>query len=180
MKLGLKAIIASALIGALTACAGTPTNLMPVSGFEEERYLGTWYEIARLDHSFEKGLTNVTANYSLRDDGKIKVLNRGWSTKKQKWKDATGKAKFAGDRDTAHLKVSFFGPFYGDYIVFDLDTENYTTAFIGSSTDKYLWLLARTPTIDPVTKQRFITQSSEAGYDASALVWVDQTRNIQK
>jgi len=179
MRRQLKTLMMVALLTGLGACAGTPTNLTPVSSFEESRYLGTWYEIARLDHGFERGLSNVTANYSLRDDGKIKVLNRGWSDKKQKWKDATGKAKFEGSRDIAHLKVSFFGPFYGDYIVFDLDKEDYDFAFVGGPTDKYLWLLGRTPEIDAGVKQRFIETAGKQGYDTDALLWVDQSKSTK-
>ena len=115
---------------ALTGCAGNPVKVTPVSGFDSDRYLGTWYEIARLDHSFERGMTDVTANYTKRSDGGITVLNRGYKTKKGEFSDAKGKAKFAGDETTGHLKVSFFGPFYGDYIIFDLDKTDYSYAYI--------------------------------------------------
>ena len=178
MKYGFKITLISVAAFLFSACAGTPTNLTPVTGFEESRYLGTWYEVARLDHGFERGLSNVTANYSLREDGKIKVVNRGWSEKKQAWKDATGKAKFKGERDKAHLKVSFFGPFYGDYIVFDLEKEKYGFAFVGGPTDKYLWLLARTPAVNDEVKQRFTEKAARQGYDTDALIWVDQSKAV--
>ena len=104
----------------LAACTSVPEGIDPITGFETERYLGTWYEIARLDHSFERGLSNVTATYNRRDDGGIEVINRGFKDKSGEWDDATGKAYFAGNEDVGHLKVSFFGPFYGSYIIFEL------------------------------------------------------------
>ena len=108
----------------LTGCLGTPEGVRPVEQFELSRYLGKWYEIARLDHSFERGLENVTAEYSLKGDGGVRVLNRGFSVKDDKWKQAEGKAYFVRGEDEGHLKVSFFGPFYGSYVVFDLDKDN--------------------------------------------------------
>ena len=114
-----------ALFLLLTGCVGIPENVKPVENFKLESYLGKWYEIARLDHSFERGLSRVTADYSLRDDGGLKVINRGYSVKENKWKEAEGKAYFVRGSDEGYLKVSFFGPFYGSYIVFELDHENY-------------------------------------------------------
>lgn len=96
---------------ALAACQSIPQGVTPVSGFDEQRYLGKWYEIARLDHSFERGLSQVTAEYAVRDDGGIAVINRGYSAEKSAWKEAIGRAYFVDDKETAHLKVSFFGPF---------------------------------------------------------------------
>ena len=110
-----------ALILLLTGCMGIPENVSPVEPFKLEKYLGDWYEIARLDHSFERGLSRVTANYSLRDDGGVRVLNRGYSEKEKIWKQAEGKAYFVQRPDQGYLKVSFFGPFYGSYVVFELD-----------------------------------------------------------
>src|SRR5450631_1213142 len=95
----------------LTGCVGIPENVKPVQNFKPERYLGTWYEIARLDHRFERGLSRVTANYSLRDDGGLEVVNRGYSSKEKKWKEAEGRAYFVKGKDQGFLKVSFFGPF---------------------------------------------------------------------
>lgn len=109
----------------LGGCVKLPENVQPVTGFEPDRYLGTWYEIARLDHSFEEGLSKVTAEYSLRDDGGIRVINRGFSAEKNEWQEAEGKAYFVEDKDTGYLKVSFFGPFYGAYGIFELDKEDY-------------------------------------------------------
>ena len=112
----------------LVSCSGVPKNVEPITSFELSRYLGTWYEIARLDHRFERGLSAVTAEYSLRDDGKVRVKNQGFSTEKNEWKDAIGKAKFKTTEDVGHLLVSFFGPFYASYVIFELD-DNYRYAF---------------------------------------------------
>ena len=120
----LKKIILLALLPFLTACLGKPAGIKPVENFQLDRYLGDWYEIARLDHSFERGLSHVTASYSLRDDGGVRVINRGWSAESESWQQAEGKAFFVEDSVTGFLKVSFFGPFYGSYIVFELDHEN--------------------------------------------------------
>lgn len=167
-------ILVSALM--LGACAGNPINAVPVQNFDADRYLGTWYEVARLDHVFERGLTDVTATYALRDDGSISVLNRGYNAKKGKFVDAKGKAKFAGDDTTAHLKVSFFGPFYGDYIVFDLDKSDYSRAYISGGKDNYLWLLSRTPVVTESVRQDFLDKSVALGYNTDGLIWVDQGR----
>lgn len=158
----------------MTACAGNPVNAVPVSGFDADRYLGTWYEVARLDHSFERGLSQVSATYTRREDGKIKVENRGFKASSSEYNDATGKAKFADTPDTGHLKVSFFGPFYGDYIIFDLDAA-YSRAYVSGGKDNYLWLLSRTPTITEDIRQDFIAKSSALGYDTDSLIWVDQS-----
>ena len=109
----------------LAGCTGVPEGITPVTGFQLERYLGKWYEIARLDHSFERGLSHVTAEYSMRPDGGVKVLNRGFSAEKNRWKEAEGRAYFADGPGKGHLKVSFFGPFYGAYVILELDKENY-------------------------------------------------------
>lgn len=161
----------------LIGCAGKPVTVEPVQGFNADRYLGTWYEIARLDHSFERGLTNVTATYSYREDGMIKVLNRGVEAGKEEYNEAVGKAKFATDSQTGHLKVSFFGPFYGDYIIFDLDQDAYAYAFISGGKDNYLWLLAREPRVSDELKARFVEEAKSLGYDTDALIWVDQSRS---
>jgi apolipoprotein D and lipocalin family protein len=158
----------------LGACTGVPDGVQPVQGFELNRYLGKWYEIARLDHSFERGLDRVTATYSLRDDGGVKVLNRGHGA--DGWQEAEGKAYFVGEPGQAHLKVSFFGPFYGSYIVFELDHENYQFAFISGNTTDYLWLLARTPTVAPEVRDKFIQRAASLGFDTQALIFVDQSQ----
>ena len=156
----------------LVGCVGMPEGVQPVKDFELDRYLGKWYEIARLDHSFERGMQNVTAEYSLREDGGVKVLNRGFVTAKGEWSDAEGKAYFVEDSDTGYLKVSFFGPFYGSYVVFELD-EDYQYAFISGPDTSYLWLLARQPEIDDELMQRFRTRATELGFEMDELIVVD-------
>jgi apolipoprotein D and lipocalin family protein len=158
----------------LAGCVSKPENIEPVGNFNTQKYLGKWYEIARLDHSFERGLDHVTAEYSLRDDGGLKVLNRGYNKEKSEWKDAEGKAYFVEKPDLGYLKVSFFGPFYGPYIVFDLDQDNYTHSMISGPNKSYLWLLSRTPTMDQATKKRLVDKAQALGFDTSKLIYVDQ------
>jgi apolipoprotein D and lipocalin family protein len=126
----------------LASCTGMPDNIKPVEQFELPRYLGTWYEIARLDHSFERGLSHITAKYAPRDDGGVSVINSGYSQENKAWKSAEGKAYFVDKTDTGYLKVSFFGPFYGSYVVFELDKENYNYALISGPNKEYFWILA--------------------------------------
>jgi apolipoprotein D and lipocalin family protein len=143
------------------------------NNFNIQKYLGKWFEIARLDNSFEQGLTRVTAEYSLRDDGGVKVINRGYSSKENKWKEATGKAYFVKGTDQGYLKVSFFGPFYGSYIVFELDNENYKYSLVCGPDKSYLWLLARTTQIDQDKKNILIARASALGFDTNKLIFID-------
>lgn len=139
-----------------------------------EQYLGTWYEIARFDHSFERGLVGVTANYSLRDDGKIKVVNSGYKNNLDgELSVAEGKAKIPDPEVPAKLKVSFFWIFYSDYYVLELD-DDYQWAIVGSSSDKYLWILSRTPHIDQQLYEKLLRKISQRGYDTSLLIDVKQ------
>ncbi|WP_108653101.1 lipocalin family protein [Dongshaea marina] len=147
----------------VTGCTGIPKGVQPVKHFELSKYLGTWYEIARLDHTFERGLSNVTAQYSMRDDGGVKVVNRGFSKEKNKWKEAVGKAYFADGQSNGYLKVSFFGPFYGSYIIFGLDHKDYQYAFVSGPSKEYLWLLARSPRINPVIIENFVQMAKDRG-----------------
>ncbi|PWQ96832.1 lipocalin family protein [Leucothrix arctica] len=165
-------VIAAALF--LSACTGMPAGVAPVKDFELNRYLGKWYEVARLDHSFERGLEQVSAEYSLNPNGSVKVVNRGYSTTKNKWSEAVGKAKFVQDPTTGYLKVSFFGPFYGSYVVFDLDKEGYEYAFVSGPDLSYLWLLSRNKTVSPEVKASFLKQAKEIGFDTSKLIFVKQ------
>jgi apolipoprotein D and lipocalin family protein len=158
----------------LSGCTGMPTGVKPVEDFDVHRYLGKWYEIARLDHSFERGLSKVTAEYSLREDGGVKVVNRGFSSKDNEWDEAEGKAYFVGPENEGFLKVSFFGPFYGSYIVFELDKENYEYSFISGPDTSYLWLLSRSPSVSDDVLERFMTQVSELGFDTESLIFVEQ------
>ncbi len=161
------------LLFLLTGCVGIPENVKPVENFKIEKYLGKWYEIARLDHSFERGLSRVTADYSLRDDGGLKVINRGYSVKENKWKEAEGKAYFVRGSDQGYLKVSFFGPFYGSYIVFELDHENYQYSLVSGPDKSYFWILARTPQINENIKNVLIAKAAALGFDTSKLIHVN-------
>jgi apolipoprotein D and lipocalin family protein len=164
------------LMVALIGCVGKPDRVEPVTDFNVEQYLGQWYEIARLDHSFEEGLTQVTASYSLNDDGSVKVINRGFDAEKGEWDEAEGKAKFVADQNTAFLKVSFFGPFYGSYIVFELD-DDYQYAFVSGPDTGYLWLLSRQPTVSEDIIQLFERRAKALGFATDDLIYVDQTPN---
>jgi apolipoprotein D and lipocalin family protein len=160
----------------LSGCLGVPKNMNPVTDFNLNKYLGKWYEIARLDHSFERGLNNVSAEYSLRDDGGVKVINRGFSTKKNKWKEAKGKAFFVRGKEEGYLKVSFFGPFYGSYIVFELDQEGYQYAFVSGAKTSYLWFLSRTPTVSKELMSRFVNRAKEYGFNTDKLIFVEHNK----
>ncbi|MBF0227432.1 MAG: lipocalin family protein [Desulfobacterales bacterium] len=158
----------------ITSCIGIPENVKPVDNFKSDKYLGKWYEIARLDNKFERGLTKVTANYSLRDDGGIRVINKGYSIKDNKWKEAEGKAYFVEGSDKGYLKVSFFGPFYASYIIFEIDHENYQYSLVCSSNKAYLWILSREPKIKENIKNILISKASELGFDTDKLIYVNQ------
>lgn len=165
-------LIPLTLMVLLSACTSLPDNVEPVKNFDVNKYLGKWYEVARLDHSFERGLSKVSAEYVMREDGGVDVINRGYSEQDKEWNEALGKAYFVDDKNTGHLKVSFFGPFYSSYVVFELG-EQYDYAFISGFNTNYLWLLSRTPTVDDAIKQRFISQAKEKGFDTSELIWLD-------
>ena len=160
----------------VAGCTGLPEGIEPVGNLDVERYEGTWYEIARLDHSFEEGLSNVTARYSLQDDGSIRVINRGYSEDDGQWEEAEGRAVFVDDEANGHLKVSFFGPFYASYVVFSLD-EDYRFAYITGYDRDYLWFLSRTPTVDNEALEAFREVAGEKGFDLDELIVVDQSRN---
>jgi apolipoprotein D and lipocalin family protein len=154
-------------------CTGVPEGFTPVKGFQAERYLGTWYEIARLDHSFERGLTKVTATYRRRADGGIDVLNRGYDPEEKSWREAEGRAYFIGSPDTASLKVSFFRPFYGGYHVMALDPD-YRWAMVAGPDHDYLWILARSPSLPEAALDTLRQTARRAGFDLSRLIMVDQ------
>jgi apolipoprotein D and lipocalin family protein len=161
-------ILAAAL---LAGCAQIPDGIEPVGGFDAERYLGKWYEVARLDHSFERGMDNVTATYTAREDGSIDVLNRGYLRDKGEWDEARGRAKFVESRDRGMLKVSFFGPFYGGYNIVDLDPE-YQLSLVAGPSREYLWILARQPDPPRDAVERVVRRAAELGFDTDALIWV--------
>lgn len=163
------AFIASAFF--LGACMMIPNGISPVNGFDVNRYLGVWYEIARLDHSFERGLTKVQAEYVLRKDGGIDVINSGFDPEKKVWKKATGKGYFVGSPEVGQLKVSFFGPFYGAYNVIDID-RNYTYAIVCGNTRNYLWILARTPNLEEPIRGALIEKAKNLGFETDKLIIV--------
>jgi len=169
--------LVAALIG-MAGCTGLPEGIEPVSGFESGRYFGTWYEIARLDHSFERGLTNVRAEYSRNDDGSIKVINRGYNAEEEKWEEADGRAVFVEDENTGHLKVSFFGPFYASYVVFELDKKEYSYAYVTGYDRDYLWFLSRTPEVSEEAIEAFRERVIEEGFDLEELIIVEHDENL--
>ena len=158
----------------LAGCTAAPQGIMPVDNFDLDRYLGTWYEIARLDHRFERGLSQVSATYSKRSDGGVDVINRGFNSQANKWKEAKGRAYFIGEPDVARLKVTFFWPFYGGYNVIELDQENYSYALICGPNKKYLWILARTKKLDASIKEALISKAKALGFNTSELILVKQ------
>ena len=168
-----------AMVLLLAGCLGTPAGVVPVKDFDVQRYLGTWYEIARLDHSFERGLSNVTAHYGLNDDGDIRVLNKGYDAEQREWKEAEGLAKFVGEASTGHLKVSFFGPFYSSYVIFELDHEGYQYAFISGFNTNYLWLLARSPEVSNDIRAHFVDSAASMGFDVDQLIFVEHDRQVR-
>ena len=158
----------------LAGCTAAPQGIMPVDNFDLDRYLGTWYEIARLDHRFERGLSQVSATYSKRSDGGVDVINRGFNSQANKWKEAKGRAYFIGEPDVARLKVTFFWPFYGGYNVIELDRENYSYALICGPNKKYLWIMARTKKLDAVITETLIDKARALGFNTSELIMVAQ------
>lgn len=160
----------------LGSCGTIPKGVRAVQPFDKEKYLGKWYEIARMDFRFERNLNNTTANYSVNKDGSIKVDNRGFNYKEQQWKQAIGKAKFVGKEDIAMLKVSFFGPFYSGYNVIALDKE-YKYALVSGKSLSYLWILSRETTIPDDVKQNYLEIAGNLGYNTSSLVWVEHDKN---
>ncbi len=177
MRLWSKFSVLAATLLSVACNVTAPKDVKVVDNFQLPRYLGTWYEIARLDHSFERGLDSVTANYTPRDDGGIKVINRGYNPKKQQWQESIGKAYFIGSPQQASLKVSFFGPFYGGYNVIDLDDE-YQHALIAGPNKDYLWILSRTPTMNTQTRDRLVAVAKSYGFPVDELIWVKQRVEI--
>ena len=158
----------------LSGCHGYPAAVTPVRNFDIEKYLGKWYEIARLDHSFERGLEQVTAEYSLQSNGRVRVINRGFSRSTDEWKEAVGKAHFSRETDEGYLKVSFFGPFYSSYVVFGLDHKQYQYAFVSGPNELYLWLLSRTPSVDKDVIALFVKTADDMSFNTEELIHVQQ------
>ena len=157
----------------LNGCTGVPEGVEPVANFEPDRYLGKWYEIARLDHSFERGLSQVTATYSERNDGGLRVINRGYNDAEGEWSEAEGRAYFTHSPDVGALKVSFFGPFYGAYNVIALDEENYRWSLVCGNSREYLWILSRTPTLEKPVLDKLLAQAKALGFATDELIFVD-------
>jgi len=159
----------------LVACKSPvpPKGVRPITGFDASRYLGKWYEVARLENRFERGLQQVSATYGKRKDGGISVLNRGYSPQKNKWSESEGRAYFTGAPDNGALKVSFFGPFYGGYNIIRLD-EEYQYALVSGPNRDYLWILSRTPTLPQSVKQDYLNTARALGFPVDKLLWVQQ------
>lgn len=161
------------LLPLLTHCTGIPDGVVPVRDFNLTDYLGTWYEIARLDHRFERGLSAVSATYSVRDDGGIKVVNRGYNSAEGEWEQAVGKAYPVGDSGSGRLKVSFFGPFYGGYNVIALESAPSACAMVAGPTRSYLWILCRSVNPEQITIDKFVANARALGFDVDELIFVE-------
>ncbi|MDH3430778.1 MAG: lipocalin family protein [Gammaproteobacteria bacterium] len=169
-------VLVALLLVTQTGCSGVPDGVEVVSGFELDRYLGKWYEIARLDHRFERGLSEVTATYSLRDDGGVKVVNRGFDRSANEYSEATGKAYFVGDTNRGQLKVSFFGPFYGGYNIIELDKVAYQYSLVAGPDRSYLWILSRTPEMDPEILHSLVKKANDLGFATQDLILVEHAQ----
>lgn len=167
----LNLIIASVMMFSFFSCSTIPEGVVAVKPFFREKYLGNWFEIARKDFKYERGLNNTTAEYTLNKDGTIRVRNQGYNVKEMKWTQAIGKAKFAGGESEARLKVSFFGPFYSGYNVIAIDDE-YRYALVAGESLKYLWILSREVTIPAEIKEKYLKIAEKAGYNTADLIWV--------
>ena len=166
-------VLAALFLTLQSSCTGSPDGVAVVTGFEIDRYLGSWYEIARLDHSFERGLSAVTADYSLRDDGGVCVVNRGYSDQSGEWDEAIGKAYFVGASNVGQLKVSFFGPFYGGYNIIELDKSDYQYSLVAGPDRDYLWILSRTPHMQPDILQSLVDKARNLGFATDELIFVE-------
>lgn len=175
MKRWASSLVVAALV--LIGCTSVPDGLSPVEGFDQSRYLGKWYEIARLDHSFERNLSNVSATYTRKDNGDIRVYNRGFNAESQEWEEIEGNARFIGEETTGSLRVSFFGPFYGGYHIIELDRENYSYAMVTGPTRSYLWILARTAEMDTTLFSELVSKANGWGFDTSQLIKVQHDKN---
>lgn len=158
----------------LSGCTGIPDGVTAINGFEINRYMGTWYEIARLDHRFERGLNNISATYTLSEDGGVNVLNKGWNQADGQWGQAEGKAYFVEQPDKGRLKVSFFGPFYGGYNIIELDKKDYAYSMVTGPDRSYLWILSRTRQLPKATLDALIEKAKQLGFATDKLIFVNQ------
>ena len=172
----ISAIVKAAMLLLVVGCTGIPDGLQPVTGFELERYLGKWYEIARLDHSFERNLSQVTADYSLRQEGGVEVVNQGFDQESGKWEMITGKAFFIGKENVGSLKVSFSGPFYGGYHIIALDQQDYSYAMVAGPSRSYLWILSRNKTLDSTILEELVGKAKQWGFETDTLIYVDHNQ----
>jgi apolipoprotein D and lipocalin family protein len=163
----------SLVLAALWGCTLIPEGVVAIRGFDLNRYLGTWYEIARLDHSFERGLTHVRAHYRLDGKGGVIVLNQGFDPQEGRWKEALGKGRFVAEPNLGRLKVSFFGPFYGGYNLLTLDGD-YRHALVCGNDRSYLWILAREPSLPQATVTALVAQAKALGFPTEGLIYVNQ------
>ena len=168
-------LMVGSMLFLVLGCVALPEGIAPVQDFELQRYLGRWYEIARLDHSFERGLVNVTAAYTLQEDGRVRVINKGYRPAEDAWETAEGVAAFVGATDVGRLKVSFFGPFYGGYNIIALDKAAYRYALVCGPNRSYLWILAREPQLDAGVIEALVGRARELGFATEDLIMVDQT-----
>jgi len=160
----------------MAGCTGIPDGLRPMTGFEAERYLGKWYEIARLDHSFERNLSNVNAQYARGEGDELLVRNRGYDKQKGKWQEIEGVARFIGDKNVGSLKVSFFGPFWGGYHIIALDQEGYRYSMVAGPSRSYLWILSREKQLDEKILAGLIGKAKQWGFETGKLIIVEQDR----
>ena len=162
----------------LLGCTGIPEGLQAVDGFDAGRYLGKWYEIARLDHAFERGLANVTAEYSRGIGDDIEVVNRGFDTQKGQWREIRGVARFIGEKNIGSLEVSFFGPFWGGYHIIALDREHYGYAMITGPSRSYLWILSREKMLDEQILTGLISRAKAWGFETDRLIFVEHNMPV--
>ncbi len=167
---------ASSLI--LAGCTGIPSGVRAVENFDVQRYQGTWYEIARLDHRFERGLTRVSATYTPRDDGGLTVHNRGYDPKRDCWKEVQGRAYFIEEADKGRIKVTFFWPFYGAYNVIALDRETYSFAMVCGPNRSYLWILARNRTLPGPVLDGLVLADKRLAFPTDGLIFVTQDGKV--
>jgi apolipoprotein D and lipocalin family protein len=171
------AILWLVAVAMLAGCSvNPPPGITPVAPFDAKRYEGKWYEMARLDHRFERGLTDVNATYRAQPDGSIQVINRGFNPEDRAWRQAEGRAYFTGDSRRGSLKVSFFGPFYGGYHVVALDDQDYRWSLVMGPDRDYFWILARDKQIPAALREQLIRRARQFGIDTGKLIWVSQTR----
>jgi apolipoprotein D and lipocalin family protein len=157
----------------LAGCVAAPKGVSVVESFDLDSYLGTWYEIARLDHRFERDLSHVSATYTKRKDGGIDALNRGFNRQTNSWKDARGRAYPVSETGVASLKVTFFWPFYAGYNVIELDHQGYQYAMVCGPDRSYLWILARQQQLDKSIVRRLVDKAQELGFKADELIYVE-------